>query len=121
MSRIITETTPVVSVIKKKIEKLEAEHSVKVEKVAREWIKVAALAYKYQQQRKKIEKLERDALANLKSMSGDHNMSAGGYFFVRTERIGSVDYSQIPELKNVNIEKYRKPKVFVWSLTKEKK
>ena len=42
---------------------------------------------------------------------GDRNIVYGDYSIKHLERKGVVNYDQIPELKNVDLDKYRKPTV----------
>jgi putative phage-type endonuclease len=60
---------------------------------------------------KKIEQLKqthRDALVHL---ADKQNVEGGGLRVQQITRRGFVDYSAIPELKSVDLEKYRKPNV----------
>ena len=45
----------------------------------------------------------------------------GGYIFTCTPRLGSVQYKDIPELKDVNLERYRGESVDVWKIEMELK
>lgn len=59
------------------------------------------------------EKTLRDAIIQL---AGDQNVTGGGLRVKRLTRKGLVQYAQIPELQNVDLEKYRKEPLTVWHL-----
>ena len=62
---------------------------------------------------------ERESIRNdLQKACGDHSVSVvNGYRISQYERRGSIDYSAIEELKDVNLEKYRKPPTTSWRFT----
>ena len=63
---------------------------------------------------KEKEKLAREQLI---AVSGDRNCKIGGVKVQKVVRKGSIDYKAVPELKEVNLEKYRKAPVASWRLT----
>lgn len=83
------------------------------------WIEVASKAYELQLKRKELEDEEDQLIKELKSLSEDQSQRAGGYWFIRSERKGSIDYAQIPMLKDINLESFRRPNTYIWKLTKE--
>lgn len=50
-------------------------------------------------------------------ISGNQNCTGGGIKLRNFPRKGSVDYAKIEELKNVDLEKYRKPPINVWRIS----
>ncbi len=52
----------------------------------------------------------------LVELCDENNYEAMGHIISKHERIGSIDYSKIPELKGVDLEKYRKPSSEYWSI-----
>jgi len=49
------------------------------------------------------------ARSELEQLSAGRNLRGDGFQLFRTTTAGAVDYSKIPELKNVDLEVYRKP------------
>ena len=80
------------------------------------WLMTAKELYNIQQQRRALEKREAELGTELRALSNNQPKAFGGmryYFEIRT---GSVDYNSIPELKSVDLNKYRKPSLTVWKL-----
>ncbi len=63
---------------------------------------------------KEYEELESAARAHLIKLSEGKNCEGGGVRMSKHLRKGFVDYSAIPELKAVNLDKYRKPSIESW-------
>ena len=84
-----------------------------------DWIAKAKECAKIQQERKKLEKIEESALEQLKLMSDGVSSCGGGFVFTSDVRKGSVDYSKIEVLKEIDLDSYRKDSVIVWKLTME--
>lgn len=65
--------------------------------------------------------LAEEKLAGLKQrlldLAKDTNCVGGGVKLTRSIRTGSVDYSAIPELKNVDLQLYRKKPTVSWRIT----
>ena len=80
------------------------------------WVKKATELKLVQQSRKEIEESEKQLLAELKDLSGFEPSKGGQFRFDYVMRKGSVEYKNIPELKNVDLEAYRKEEVQVWKL-----
>ncbi len=81
-----------------------------------QWAQLAADLFLVQQNKKHWEAQESTLLKQLKEMSEGLNSCAGAYTFSCTERKGSIAYDEIPFLKDVNLEPFRKPAVQVWKL-----
>lgn len=65
-------------------------------------------------------KCEEEAREDLKRLSDDKSSEGFG---VRVRKIitpGNIDYSSIPALEGMDLEKYRKPSYVKWSITKQK-
>lgn len=67
--------------------------------------------------KKHIEKEEEDLRNQLIFLSGGYNVRGSGISLCKINRKGSVDYSKIPELKNVDLDKYRKASTESWRIT----
>jgi hypothetical protein len=71
--------------------------------------KTAKEAYKLKMQIKELQNKLDEEMEILKKWSGGETKKWGSYRLVIDWRTGSVDYKSIPELKNVNLDQYRKP------------
>jgi putative phage-type endonuclease len=60
---------------------------------------------------KKIEQLKENHRNALIHLANKQNVEGGGLRVRQTSRRGDVDYSAIPELKGIDVEKYRKPNI----------
>jgi len=80
-------------------------------KLAQEWLEVNG-------QLTTLEKREKELREALISDSGERNTIGGGVKILMSGRAGSVDYKAIPQLKQVNLEEYRKPAVKFFRVTK---
>lgn len=83
-----------------------------------EWIEVANEAYKAREARLLYEKAEARAFDRLKQLSKNNPSKGGTFIFDYTQRTGNINYSAIPELKNIDLEKYRNPSLNIWKLEK---
>lgn len=63
---------------------------------------------------------EKDLKDTLKRLSGDRSTYGGGYRCTRSPRKSSIRYEQIPELKEIDLEKYRDAPTIVWTITRVK-
>lgn len=82
--------------------------------------KFVVLAQELQDIQEKIKFLEtkKESIKDyLKDICGNQTFSFNGYTFSKIERPGSVKYSEIPELKGVNLDIYRSEPVVVWKLS----
>lgn len=83
------------------------------------WILAAEKLWEIKKQLKELEAKETHISQQLKQLSGNENTKGGGFVYEQTYRKGSIDYTAIPELDGVNLERYRKDDVPVWKLSKE--
>lgn len=64
-----------------------------------------------------LEGQEKELRAILISQAGSENCMGSGIQLSRIVKKGNVDYSAIPELKTVDLDKYRKKSIETWRLT----
>lgn len=65
--------------------------------------------------RKKADEVrEKEILAELVKLAGEKDASIHGRPLTKVERKGSVDYAKVPELKGLDLEKYRKKGSSFW-------
>jgi putative phage-type endonuclease len=77
-----------------------------------------AQQWKYtNEQIKSLEKEEEHLRKQLIFLSGASNVRGGGLSLCRVIRSGHIDYSKIPELRGVDLDKYRKPSIDTWRIT----
>lgn len=81
------------------------------------WIQSAKDLAKAQLARKLAEQQEKKCAERLKELSQLLPSRGGGFVYDYIMRKGSVEYDRIPELKDVNLEIYRKDSVEVWKLS----
>lgn len=83
-----------------------------------EWITLAdGLFYL----KKKIKQLQSDAKEyenQLKRLSDNRNSRGGSYSYTQSTSKGTIDYSSIPELNEVDLDIYRKDPIIRWNLKK---
>jgi len=72
-----------------------------------------------QEEIREKQKIINEVKEELKQMAEGVNSRAGEYRFQVSSRKGAVNYSGIPELNGVDLEKYRKAPIKTWSLKKE--
>lgn len=65
---------------------------------------------------KSMEKEEEELRKQLIFLSGESNTKGAGISLCQIQRKGNVDYTRIPELKNVDLEKYRKSSINSWRI-----
>lgn len=64
--------------------------------------------------KKEDEKREKEILAELVKMAEEKNASIHGRPLTLVERKGNIDYAKVPELKGLDLEKYRKKGSSFW-------
>ncbi len=80
------------------------------------WVELAEQAYKVTELRKECERREAELYQQLTKLSRNKACKGGGYIYKSIERKGSIEYKAIPELKMIDLEKYRKPSTIFWKL-----
>ncbi len=71
---------------------------------------------KVKEKLKQYEKQEKEYRDRLIALSGNKNCKGSGLKLMKVLRRGGVDYTSIPELKNINLDKYRKGVIESWRL-----
>ncbi len=69
------------------------------------------------QQIKELQAIEEDLRKQLIFLSGESNTKGAGISLCQVLRKGNIDYSKIPELKNVDLDKYRKSQISSWRIS----
>ena len=77
--------------------------------VSQQWLNIHA-------QMKSLEAEESRLRELLIQLAGSQNATGGGIKLTRSLRKGNIQYAQIPELRNVDLEKYRKEPMETWRL-----
>ena len=95
---------------------MEQSHVSGVASAKTEWLITAQLFYQIQQERKRIEKQEKELFEQLKALSEGKTKHEGEFVFMKEMRQGSIEYSAIDLLREVNLELFRKPSIEVWKL-----
>jgi putative phage-type endonuclease len=80
------------------------------------WMNVASEWKQVHEQIKELEKKEEFLRGCLIEFSYGKNSIGGGVRVSVSERPGTIDYKKIPELKGVDLEKYRKPSKPSWRI-----
>lgn len=83
-----------------------------------EWNLIATQWADIQDQVLELEKKEKQLRDKLVQMSEGNSCMGSGVKTSRCFRKGNVDYGQIPQLKGVSLEKYRKEPVEYWKISK---
>ena len=87
---------------------------------AQRWLDSVSRWEKIQEQLKRLKEEEKEARASLIGQCQGQSSHGGGIFVRRIVEKGRIDYSQVPELKNVNLDVYRKQPIEKWKITQEK-
>ncbi len=80
------------------------------------WIECAHRWKDVGRHRKALEQEEEELRQQLVFLSGETNSRGGGISICQVTRKGNVDYSSIPELKSIDLDKYRKPSTSSWRI-----
>jgi len=86
------------------------------EEKGEDWVKLAQKRWKISEEIKALEKESKALTDLLISLSEDKNCRGGGFQFSKITVKGRVDYEAIPELKNIDVEIYRKNSSIQWRL-----
>lgn len=85
------------------------------------------LAHRYYYLKKKIEKLEeeremvKEHLLGIADMMNHPRLCAGELRFLKISKKGNVDYSKVPQLEGVDLDKYRKNGSTYWKIEEVEK
>jgi putative phage-type endonuclease len=80
------------------------------------WASVASDYRKISEEIKKFEDLKESYRKQLLRLSGDQNCLGHGVRVMKTIMRGRVDYDAIPELKDLDLDKYRKSSTTSWKI-----
>jgi len=84
-----------------------------------EWVKYAEGLFLIKQKISELKQQEKLYEKTLHTLSNGENCVGGDYLFSMYSRKGNIDYANIPELKGVDLEKYRKEPISYWKVTKK--
>lgn len=87
-----------------------------VEQESLEWINVSASYLECQRQLKVLTEQESLLRDQLIAISGGCNSRGGGLSISQVRRRGNISYTSIPELKGIDLERYRKPDSTYWKI-----
>lgn len=82
----------------------------------KEWTETTQKWLNIHGQLETLEEEEKKLRETLIQMAGGQNVMGGDVRLTRSLRKGNVNYAQIPELQNIDLEKYRKEPIEVWRL-----
>lgn len=85
-----------------------------------EWKKLTESYRAISEKKKQLEFEEEEIKKKLVSLCGNVNSKGAGICLSQVTRKGNVDYASIPELKNIDLDKYRKSSTTSWRVTIEK-
>lgn len=80
------------------------------------WVSVAKELRRLQEVRRSVEQQESQLMNELKKLSEGVNSRADGFIFTKSIRKGTIEYKDIPELKGIDLERYRKASIETWKL-----
>lgn len=69
---------------------------------------------------KTLEEIKESYRKELIKLSSDQNCKAHGVKVMKTHLKGRISYEDIPEMKDLDLEKYRKPSSTVWKILEDK-
>lgn len=85
------------------------------------WVSKAKEYAIVKQTLRELQNTERRLQTELRELSQGVDSKGGGYIFTCTLRKGVVRYEDIPELKNVDLDRFRSEPVEVWKIERELK
>ena len=86
------------------------------EKTDEEWLKAAQELLSCRRDAKLLASREKQLVETLKSMADGRNCRGGGLCVYSSVVKGGIDYSAVPELRDMNFEAYRKPSSVRWTI-----
>jgi hypothetical protein len=81
------------------------------------WVETSQKWLEAKKRLEAIENEEKSLRESLIQMTENQSSIGGGIRLTRSMRKGSVQYSQIPELQGINLEKHRKEPSEIWRLS----
>lgn len=88
---------------------------------SKEWVETAEKLYALQQEESKLKVAKEELSSKLKELSDGSSTTSNGYKFTKYEIKGRVNYASIPELKKIDLEKYRGDNSVAWRFSFENK
>lgn len=89
---------------------------VKIKDEDPEWFKAADALRKVEDKIKALQEEKSELQDKILQLSDGQNCKGCGVTVFSTLRQGTVDYSSIEELKNIDVDRYRKPSKLVWTV-----
>lgn len=86
---------------------------------SQDWIDIAKKLAVAQKHRKESERMESIWASILQTLSEGQSSRGGQFTYDKIVRKGSIKYSDIPMLKNIDLEEFRGKEVESWKLTVE--
>lgn len=81
-----------------------------------DWLRISCGYRNLCDQIKNLEELKEEHRRELIKLSGDQNCSGGGIKIMKSVIRGRISYDDIPELKGVDLDKYRKSSTTTWKI-----
>jgi len=81
-----------------------------------DWFEKAQEWHRINRQLKSLENREHQLRQDLIELAQGKNCKGAGIKISSSLRRGNIDYSKIPDISSVDLDKYRKPKTVVWRL-----
>lgn len=82
-----------------------------------EWIQLAAQYRIVKENLKTLEAMESEIRNKLTHLAGTHSSTGGGLSITKIVRKGAIDYTVIPQLKDMDLEPYRKDETVYWKVS----
>ena len=82
-----------------------------------DWDSIARERWQVMLKLKELKKVDDELMARLVSCSNNKNSKSSGFKFTKYAIKGRVDYDLIPQLKEIDLERYRKESSFGWRLS----
>lgn len=98
-------------------EPMESEYTLKSDD---DWLAVSEQLKNVSLQLKELEEKEKAIKEKLIKLSDNQSSQGNGVKVTKYTKSGSVDYKSIPELKDVNLDKYKKESSECWRISIEK-
>jgi len=96
------------------------DHEVCIERKDDKWIQLSLEWKETYQQIKRLQEKEKELKQLLIQESNDRNSQGSGVKVTKVSKKGVIDYSAIPQIKDVDIEKYRKKSSVYWKISTTK-
>lgn len=84
-----------------------------------EWNETAHQLWRVKRERKELEKKESKLMKKLTYKLAAKTYQSYDFIFTPIERIGTIQYKEIPELQKVNLDVYRGDPIVIWKVEKK--